>query len=55
MDALVIKPLLLHNYDKELHKKKQEFFELLSKQGMALEEKFVEIGGAGSGRNSRIS
>lgn len=26
LDAVVIKPLLLYKYDKELHKKRQEFY-----------------------------
>ena len=38
----MIKPLLLHNYDMELHKMKQEFFELLNRQGVELEEEFIQ-------------
>ena len=41
-DASTIKPLLLHNYDKEAHKLRKEFYDQLFKDGEKLEEKFVE-------------
>lgn len=48
-DNLVLKPLLLHEYDKELHKKKQEFYEIIAK-GDRLEKEFIE-----ANKSSRIS
>jgi hypothetical protein len=40
-DTLVIKPLLIYKYDKDLHKKKQEFIELFMRDGERIQEAFV--------------
>ena len=41
-DATKIKPLLLYNYDSNVHKQRKEFYNLLFKDGTKLEDKFVE-------------
>ena len=42
LDSMIIKPLLVYKYDKDVHKRKQEFMELFMKQGDKLEDMFIK-------------
>lgn len=40
-DQEIIKPLLIYNYESKAHRRQKEFFELMMKQGVHLEEAYV--------------
>jgi hypothetical protein len=40
-DELIMKPIFIYNYEKNMQKKSKEFFTLFMKQGKLIEEEFA--------------
>jgi hypothetical protein len=53
-DSEFVKPLLIYNYESISHKKQKEFFELMMKKGVHLEEAFAGASNNNVDRKSQL-
>jgi hypothetical protein len=49
-----VKPLLIYNYESNSHKKQKEFFDLMMKKGVHLEEAFAGAANNSADRKSQF-